>query len=172
MQTFLYNLNTNQREGPIRDGRYLVDGKPGPLHDFLVELEIVRLPDPSYDYATQTIEYREYADIPNKNWIIESYVRNLSQEEINQRIPGPSGPQICTPRQFRLALIQNNILPDQIETLIESIPDEIKKAQVRTEWEYALEIHRQHPYIIEFGSLLGLNDKQIDDLFLMAIQIN
>jgi hypothetical protein len=36
MQTFLYNLNTQQKEGPIREGRYLVDGQPGVLPDYLV----------------------------------------------------------------------------------------------------------------------------------------
>ena len=65
MTTFLYNLNTQKREGEIREGRYLVDGQPGVLPDFLVELEIEKRPDPLYDSATQTLEYRAFADLSN-----------------------------------------------------------------------------------------------------------
>lgn len=169
MRTFLYNLNTQQREGPIREGRYLVDGQPGPLPSFLVELEIERLPNPAYDYATQTIEYRSFADLPNFKWIEEPYVRNLSQEEIEQRIPKP--PDACTPRQLRIALIQAGISLSTIENQIDAIPDPIQKEISRAEWEYALEIKKDHPMVDMIATSLGLTKEQVDNIFSIAINL-
>lgn len=165
MQTFLYNLNTQKREGEIREGRYLVDGKPGVLPEFLVELEIVSLPKPSYNYETQTLEYRSYPDLNNFKWVEESYVRDLTSQEIEQR--KPTLPSV-TPRQLRLAIIKNGISLSQIDNLIEAIPDEKVKEAVKIEWEYAIEFERNHEFIDQFGKALGLTNEQIDDIFKLA----
>lgn len=166
MQTFLYNLNTQQREGPVREGRYLVDGVPGPLPDFLIEVELVVLPDPPCDYATQTLEHKEYLDLHNKKWIKEPYIRNLLPVEIEQR--APQGPTSCTPRQFRLALLQSGILLSDIENAINSIPDPLQRDITKTEWEYALEINKYHPLISHFATLLNISPAQINDIFNLA----
>lgn len=169
MQTFLYNLNTQQREGEIREGRYLVDGQPGALPDFLVELEIEKRPDPTYDYQTQTLENRAFADLPNFKWIEETYVRDLSQQEINQRLPHP--PDTCTPRQLRIALIQTGISLSAIEAQIDAIPDAIQKEIARAEWEYALEIKKEHPLVAMMASSLNLSDQQVQDIFNLAVTL-
>lgn len=169
MRTFLYNLNTQKREGEIREGRYLVDGQPGLLPDFLVELEIEKRPDPPYDGATQTVEYRSFADLPNLKWIEESYVRNLSQEEIDQRVPQP--PDTCTPRQLRIALIQTGISLSAIEAQIDAIPDPVQKEIARAEWEYALEIKRWHPLVGMIAGTLNLTEQQIIDIFTLAVTL-
>lgn len=169
MQTFLYNLNTQQREGEIREGRYLVDGKPGPLPDFLVELEIEKRPDPSYDYATQTLEYRAFVDLPNFKWVQESYVRNLTQQEIDQR--KPKLPDTCTPRQLRIALIQSGISLATIESQIDSISDSVQREIARAEWEYALEIKKEHPLVDMIAVNLNLTEKQVDDIFVLAVTL-
>ncbi len=169
METFLYNLNTQQREGEIRQGRYLVDGQPGPLPDFLVELEIEKLPDPAYDPATQTLENRSFADLTNFKWINETYVRNLTQDEINQRLPQP--PDTCTPRQLRIALIQTGISPSTIDSQIDAISDPIQKEIARAEWEYALEIKKQHPLVSMMAVNLNLTDQQVNDIFSLAVTL-
>ena len=169
MQTFLYNLNTQQREGEIREGRYLIDGQPGPLPDFLVELTIEKRPDPSYDYATQTLEYRAFADLPNFKWVQESYVRDLTQEEIDQR--KPKLPDTCTPRQLRIALIQSGISLATIENQIDSISDSVQREIARAEWEYALEIKKEHPLVDMIASNLNLTEKQVDDIFVLAVTL-
>lgn len=169
MQTFLYNLNTQQREGEIREGRYLVDGQPGPLPDFLVELTIEKRPDPSYDYATQTLEYRAFVDLPNFKWVQESYVRNLSQQEIDQR--KPKLPDKCTPRQLRIALIQSGISLATIENQIDSISDSVQREIARAEWEYALEIKKEHPLVDMIAVNLNLTEKQVDDIFVLAVTL-
>ena len=169
MRTFLYNLNTQQREGPIREGRYLVDGQPGALPDFLVELQIEKRPDPPYDGATQTVEYRSFVDLPNLKWIEESYIRNLSQEEIDQRVPQP--PDTCTPRQLRIALIQTGISPSTIEAQIDAISDPIQKEIARAEWEYALEIKKEHPLVGMIAASLNLTEQQVTDIFILAVTL-
>lgn len=169
MQTFLYNLNTQKREGEIREGRYLVDGQPGPLPDFLVELEIEKRPDPTYDPATQTLESRSFADLTNLKWINETYVRNLTQDEIDQRLPKP--PDTCTPRQLRIALIQTGISPSTIDNQIDAIPDPVQKEIARAEWEYALEIKKQHPLVAMMAANLNLTDQQVNDIFSLAVML-
>jgi hypothetical protein len=169
MQTFLYNLNTQKREGEIREGRYLVDGQPGALPDFLVELEIEKRPDPIYDYTTQTLENRAFADLINFKWVEETYVRDLTQQEIDQRKPVP--PDTCTPRQLRIALIQTGISPSTIDTQIDAISDPIQKEIARAEWEYALEIKKQHPLVAMMAISLNLTDQQVQDIFNLAITL-
>jgi hypothetical protein len=166
MQTFLYNLNTQQREGPIREGRYLVDGQPGVLPDHLVELEITRLPNPPYNYDTETLAYRSYADLVNFKWIEEAYARRLTEKEIEQRTPSP--PDLCTPRQLRIALIKTGISLAIIQSFIDNIQDPIEKEIAIAEWEYALEIHRQHPLVSMIASNLNLTEAQIGDIFTLA----
>jgi hypothetical protein len=169
MQTFLYNLNTQQREGEIREGRYLVDGQPGALPSFLVELEIEKRADPAYDYATQTLESRAFADLPNFKWIEETYVRDLSQQEIDQRLPQP--PDTCTPRQLRIALIQTGISPSVIDAQIDGISDPVQKEIARAEWEYALEIKKEHPLVGMIAASLNLTEQQVTDIFILAVTL-
>ena len=169
MQTFLYNLNTQQREGEIREGRYLVDGQPGALPDFLVELEIEKRADPAYDSATQTLENRAFADLSNFKWIEETYVRDLSQQEIDQRIPQP--PDTCSPRQLRIALIQTGISPSLIDAQIDGISDPVQKEIARAEWEYALEIKKEHPLVGMIAASLNLTEQQVTDIFILAVTL-
>ena len=169
MQTFLYNLNTQQREGEIREGRYLVDGQPGALPDFLVELEIEKRADPAYDSATQTLENRAFADLSNFKWIEETYVRDLSQQEIDQRLPQP--PDTCTPRQLRIALIQTGISPSIIDAQIDGISDPVQKEISRAEWEYALEIKKEHPLVGMIATSLNLTEQQVTDIFILAVTL-
>jgi hypothetical protein len=170
MQTFLYNLNTQQREGPIREGRYLVDGQPGPLPDYLVELEIVVVvPDPPYNPATQTLEHRSYPDLVNNKWYEENYVRDLTEEEIQQRLAKP--PNSCTPRQLRLALIQSGISLSAVQGFIDGIADPIQKEIAIVEWEYALEIVKEHPLVQAIAVNLNLSEQQVDNIFTLAVTL-
>ena len=169
METFLYNLDTQKREGPIREGRYLVDGQPGVLPSNLVELEIENRPDPTYDPQTQTLENSSFVDLPNFKWINETYVRNLTQEEIEQRLP--QQPDTCTPRQLRIALIQTGISPSTIDSQIQAISDPIQKEIAYSEWEYALEIKKEHPLVAMMAINLNLTEQQVNDIFSNAVTL-
>lgn len=166
MKTFLYDTVTQKRQGDIREGKYMVDGKPGILPSGWVELVIENREAPQYDEKTQTLESREYADIPNLKWITELYIRNLTPQEILDRQPKP--PTSCTPRQFRLALIDSGYSLDQIQTMLENIPDEIERKKALVEWEYSIEILRQHPLIQTFADQLGLSESDLDTLFFLT----
>lgn len=166
MKTFLYDTTTQKRMGEIREGRYLVDGQPGTLPDGWVELVVEHLPVPSHNDLTQTLEFREYADVPNLKWIQELYVRDLTQQEIDDRTPKP--PSYCTPRQFRLALIDSGYDLTQIQTMLESISDETERKKALVEWEYSIEIERNHPLISIFASQLGLSQSDLDNLFFLT----
>lgn len=170
METFLYNTITQKREGPIREGRYLVDGLPGPLPEGWVELIMVELSIPSYDEQTQTLDYNEYADLQNNQWVKEWYVRNLTQQEIDDRKPKP--PNYCTPRQFRLALIESNIDLETIETMLNNMPDQIERKKAIIEWEYSITIERNHPLILFFASQLNVTEEELDNIFILANTFN
>lgn len=84
MNTLLYNKKTGQA-GPIRIGKYMVDGKPGILPEDIVELEVEETPMPAYDIETQKIEMTEYvADLQNKKWKNGYRIIEKSEEEISQ----------------------------------------------------------------------------------------
>lgn len=165
MRTRLYNTATGEL-GRIRDGRYLVDGQPGQLTPDMVELEVVVLEAPPHNSETQTVDRREFVDLPTLRYVYEYFVRDLSQQEIADRLPKP--PKMCTPRQFRLALIESQIDINTIENMIAGIPNEMERKKALIEWEYSIEIRRNHPLITSFGQSMGLSESQIDALFVLA----
>lgn len=82
-------------------------------------------------------------------------------------VPDPYIPPVIkistiTPRQARLALLQSNLL-ETVEDRINQIGGETKIT-----WEYATEINRDAPMIINIGESLNLTEQQIDDLFTLA----
>lgn len=168
MKTFIYNIITQQREGVIRDGWCMLDNKPCVIPEGYVELEMVRKEFPTYTEGLQTAEPIEYADIPNKKWFIDWNVRDLTPQEIEDRKPKWN---TCSPRQFRLALLSINPDPNYVDNLINSIQDETKRTRAKIEWEYAIEIKKDHPFIQELATNLNLNGEQLNQLFGDAIKL-
>lgn len=78
-------------------------------------------------------------------------------------------PQIVSMRQARLALLGAGLL-SQIETAIASLPEPAKSA-VSIEWEYAIEVNRTWPWVIQLSQALGLTDEQLDQLFIAASKL-
>jgi hypothetical protein len=171
METFLYNTDTNERVGPIRQGYFTVDGVRPNLEPPIVEIEIIYPETPSYDRSTQTIEYKEFLDLPNLKFVKGYVVRNLTQEEIdaNNNQPGAYVPETCTPRQFRLALLDFDIDPDYITNFIEQIQDVEQRKRILIIWEYANSIERYDPLITQFAQMLNVDDQTIDEIFKRAI---
>lgn len=81
-------------------------------------------------------------------------------------IPPPTAPQSITMRQARLALLSAGLLA-QVETAIDSL-DEPDRTAARIEWEYALEIRRDHALIASLAAELDLTGQQVDALFIAA----
>lgn len=71
-----------------------------------------------------------------------------------------------TMRQARLALLAAGHLA-AVEVALDALPSP-QKESAWIEWEYAQEVRRDAPLIEALGSALGLNDSEIDELFLTA----
>lgn len=81
-------------------------------------------------------------------------------------------PSYVTMRQGRLAMLNTpysdgNLL-DVIESMLDSIVDPAQKLAARIDWEYAQEIRRDFPLVQQLTAQLGLTERQIDDLFVLA----
>lgn len=75
-------------------------------------------------------------------------------------------PASVTMRQARLALLSAGIL-DDIDTAIAGLPSPDKE-QAKIEWEYSQEVQRHNSFVSVLASALGMSNKQIDDLFILA----
>lgn len=76
-------------------------------------------------------------------------------------------PSAVTMRQGRLALLQFGLL-DTVDSALAAIEDSIQRRAAQIEWEYATEIRRDSPLVTQLSSSLGLTEKQMDQLFLLA----
>lgn len=80
--------------------------------------------------------------------------------------PGAHIPDVVSMRQGRLALLAAGLL-DHVETAINSL-DEPDKTKARIEWEYAQEMRRDYPWVIQLATAVGITESQIDELFVAA----
>ena len=70
-----------------------------------------------------------------------------------------------TPRQARLALLNAGLL-DAVEAYVATQP-----RSVQIEWEFASEIRRDWPPVVQAASALGLTAEQVDALFEAAARL-
>lgn len=164
MKTFFYYTDTGNW-GPFRNGRYMVDGKPGELPNNIVEIEYVEEVYPNYDFDTQTVERSEELDLNQKKYFVRYTIRDLTREEIEDRKPKYGD---CSPRQFRLGLLDFGIDPDSITNMIQQIPDENERKRVLITWEYAVLIEKNNPLILQFAQILGFSSSDVDEIFRLA----
>lgn len=73
-----------------------------------------------------------------------------------------------TRRQFKLALLENNLL-DRVESTIETIPDSLLRKRLQIEYSESDEFQRQSESVIAMCNLLELKDEQVDSLWLQAM---
>lgn len=78
----------------------------------------------------------------------------------------PAVPQVVTMRQARLALNAAGLLA-VVNASIAAMPGTAGDAS-RIEWEFSGTVERHKPLVISLTGVLGLTDKQIDDLFIAA----
>ena len=95
---------------------------------------------------------------------IAAYERFLAQRPV-----APTTPTSVTMRQARLALRAADLLT-AVEQAIDSLP-EPQRTDARIEWEYATEVARHWPLLIQLCAVLGLSDAQIDALFVEAAKL-
>ena len=83
--------------------------------------------------------------------------------------PGNPPPPVTSVamRQARLALLGAGLL-GQVSSAIAAIPDATQRAAAEIEWEYATEVLRDSPWVLQLSNALGLDDDQLDKLFTIA----
>lgn len=91
------------------------------------------------------------------------------ESHLNPSVGQPAVPNRVTMRQARLALLGAGLL-DDVEAAINALPGDQGKA-ARIEWDYSSEVHRDKPFVIQLGTALGLNNEQLDELFVTAAGI-
>ncbi len=162
MKTFIYDILNNKRVGNIREGWCMLDGKPCILPPDFVELEIVKLPLPNYNHDLQTVYVVEYPDVSNKKWYVDYSIRNLTQQEIEDKTPKW---EQCTPKQFRLALLSKNPDPNYVDNLISEIEDESLRIKTKIEWEYSIEVDKKDFLSQHIRTHLDMTNEEFNEFF-------
>ena len=129
-----------------------------------VAKERVATPRPDYDPMTQNItwEWIETDETLTETWT----VTEKTDEEKTQALEVSRARTVVTPRQARLALAMRGQLSN-IDEIIASLPAGQQEV-VQIEWEYAVSIERNSPWVIQLGSALGLDEEGLDELFKAA----
>lgn len=73
-----------------------------------------------------------------------------------------------TPREFRDALIDNDIMPDQVTAAISQITDPKARAKALNAWEYPTLFTRTDLLVDQIGTIFGLTPEKIDMLWTEA----
>ena len=74
-----------------------------------------------------------------------------------------------TPRQFRDALIDHDIMPDDVTAAIGQIADVKERAKALNAWEYPTQFDRTEPLIEQIGAIFNLTPDDIDDMWQTAM---
>ena len=115
-----------------------------------------------------------YETLEERNKFGSADLVQMTEEEVADHL-APKEPEVVVPskvtmRQARLALLQAGLL-DDTEALIASLEGPEGQA-ARIEWDYSSEVWRNKPFVITLGAQLGLDDEQLDALFIAASQID
>ncbi len=79
----------------------------------------------------------------------------------------PTAPDALQPVQLRTWLLYAGKL-DQVDELIDGIPDQMQRAEAKQRWEYTLTIPRTHPMVLMIGQALGMTSAEMDEAFIQA----
>lgn len=76
-------------------------------------------------------------------------------------------PEFVTRRQMKLALVRSGVALENIETLINSLP-EPQKTEIKIWWNDSQNFIRDNPVLNQMAPLLHLTPTQVDQLFIYA----
>jgi hypothetical protein len=79
----------------------------------------------------------------------------------------PTVPDSVLPVQLRTWLLYAGKL-DQVNALIDGIPDPMQRAEAKQRWDYTLTIPRTHPLVLMIGQELGMTSAEMDAAFIQA----
>lgn len=87
-------------------------------------------------------------------------------EQLQAVVVPPAVPQEVTMRQARLALLSAGKL-DVVSAAIDALP-EPQRSAARITWDYSSAVQRTQPLVLQLAPALGLDDAQLDALFIQA----
>lgn len=90
----------------------------------------------------------------------------LDEYNVPTPIPQAPAPEVISMRQARQALYQSSLL-DQVNTFIAAIPG-ADGDKARIAWEYAGNVEKTNPLVIQIAAALPLTDQQVTDLFALG----
>ncbi|MBX8800467.1 hypothetical protein HBA92_06820 [Ochrobactrum sp. MR28] len=105
------------------------------------------------------------------NWVNDAWVyvppTPLTPKEMREQMPP------LTPRQFRNALVDADILtdaaPDEVTQAIAQIAEVKTRVKALNAWEYPTEFTRSDPLIDQIGAMFSLTPEQIDTMWQQAL---
>lgn len=132
------------------------------------------------DYKLSRTDHWLAADTPEITQAQLNYRQELrdvtGQPEFPKQIVWPeliedasNVPSKISMRQCRLSLLSQGLL-GQIEAAIERMDEPIKSA-ASIEWQYGSIVRRNSPLVLNIGAALGLDDTDLDKLFLVAVEL-
>jgi hypothetical protein len=108
----------------------------------------------------------------NRGWIVP--LERLAEYIVPQEPPPQPGepvPESVGPAQIRLALLDlYGVTDEMIRGSIEQLP-EPNKTRALILYDYSAEFRRSNPFIDAIGTMLGINDEQINDLYRYAVTL-
>lgn len=122
--------------------------------------------EPSFDSATQRLEYSAAASLVDGKWTRAIAVVDLTPAEL-AAIKKASVPHVVTRRQARRALALAGLL-DAVEAAVAAIPDPMQRTIAQIDWADATEFKRDDETLNMLAGALGLSETQLDDLFILA----
>jgi len=102
------------------------------------------------------LQGNEYAVFNGEGWNV------VTDKPVNPALV----PQVVTMRQARAALI-TEVLIDDVQIAVDDATG-VQGQLIRNEWEHSQTVERNRPFVALIGTALGLDDTQLDDLFILA----
>ena len=120
-------------------------------------------PKPEYNPFTHKIEMQ----VVKENSVFKtSYQLTQMTAEEQTAYRKSLVPEVVFMRQARLALLEAGLL-DDVNQVIASLPEPMK-TEASIDWEYATEVRRDWPTLLQIVQYLGLTEELVDNLFISA----
>ena len=147
----------------VDDSGYIVSMEPDPEHSQIPDYRIIGITSVEADGFTRGPGGTVYG----MKWTgakIVNPVDLMTAEERRAAMPA------LTPRQFRDALIDNDIMPDEVTAAINQIADLKARAKALNAWEYPSEFLRTDQLLEQIGASFSLSPDAIDAMWTAATQ--
>jgi len=155
MQTILYNVVTQNQIGPMREGRYIVDGLPGWLPDDVVELKIKSVCQPDIDPNFEFLTDSWQANLDDLTWEQVWSINQFSPQEIALR--GWHHPNFSK-RIVAPAVLLNEYPAIGVHMLINKLPIELSDDGLLL-FLYMDFIRPEHQVLVEnLGGVLSIEE--------------